>query len=282
MTVTASDALDRKRRTRTRRWQRSRKARGAALCFPNPYCQVQLAGTGASRPSWCYYHGMSILHKKAFGGILLLLLVMAALVFIPAWTLDYWQAWTFLAVYFAASLAITFYLMKKDPGLLQRRMRGGPVAEKQISQKIIMSFTSLGFIGLLVIPALDHRFGWSHIMPHAALAGDVLVALGWLVIFFVFRENSFSSATIELAPDQKVISTGPYALMRHPMYAGGIFMLLGIPIALGSWWGVLIVVAMMPALIWRLFDEEKFLAGNLPGYAEYQNKVRYRLIPLVW
>jgi protein-S-isoprenylcysteine O-methyltransferase Ste14 len=225
---------------------------------------------------------MSILHKKAFGGILLLLLVMAALVFIPAWTLDYWQAWTFLAVYFAASLAITFYLMKKDPGLLQRRMRGGPVAEKQISQKIIMSFTSLGFIGLLVIPALDHRFGWSHIMPHAALAGDVLVALGWLAIFFVFRENSFSSATIELAPDQKVISTGPYALMRHPMYAGGIFMLLGIPIALGSWWGVLIVVAMMPALIWRLFDEEKFLAGNLPGYAEYQNKVRYRLIPLVW
>ena len=225
---------------------------------------------------------MSILHKKAFGGILLLLLVMAALVFIPAWTLDYWQAWTFLAVYFAASLAITFYLMKKDPGLLQRRMRGGPVAEKQISQKIIMSFMSLGFIGLLVIPALDHRFGWSHIMPHAALAGDVLVALGWLVIFFVFRENSFSSATIELAPDQKVISTGPYALMRHPMYAGGIFMLLGIPIALGSWWGVLIVVAMMPALMWRLFDEEKFLAGNLPGYAEYQNKVRYRLIPLVW
>ncbi len=195
---------------------------------------------------------MSILHKKAFGGLLFLLLVMAALLFIPAWTLDYWQAWTFLAVYFASSLAITFYLMKKDPGLLQRRMTGGPAAEKQISQKIIMSFTSLGFICLLVIPALDHRFGWSHIMPHAALAGDALVALGWLAIF------------------------------RHPMYAGGIFMLLGIPIALGSWWGVLIVVAMMPALIWRLFNEEKFLARNLPGYVEYQNKVRYRLIPLVW
>jgi protein-S-isoprenylcysteine O-methyltransferase Ste14 len=159
---------------------------------------------------------MSILHKKAFGGLLFLLLVMAALLFIPAWTLDYWQAWTFLAVYFASSLAITFYLMKKDPGLLQRRMRGGPAAEKQISQKIIMSFTSLGFICLLVIPALDHRFGWSHIAPHVVLAGDVLVALGWLAIFFVFRENTFSSATIELAPDQKVVSTGPYALVRHP------------------------------------------------------------------
>ena len=244
--------------------------------------RFNLTRRSALRSGRCYNHGMSILHKKAFGGILLLLLVIAALVFIPAWTLDYWQAGTFLAVYFASSLAITFYLMKNDPGLLQRRMRGGPAAEKQISQKIIMSFTSLGFICLLVIPALDHRFGWSHIMPHAALAGDALVALGWLAIFFVFRENSFSSATIELAPDQKVISTGPYALVRHPMYAGGIFMLLGIPIALGSWWGVLIVIVMMPALIWRLFDEEKLLARNLPGYVEYQNKVRYRLIPLVW
>ena len=225
---------------------------------------------------------MNTLHKKAFGGLLLLALAMAALLFIPAGTLDYWQAWTFLAVYFAASLALTLYLMKKDPKLLERRMRGGPTAEKEPVQKIIMTFASLGFIGLLLLPALDHRFGWSHMTPHVALAGDALVAIGWLAIFFVFRENSFSSATIELAPDQKVISTGPYALVRHPMYAGGIFMLLGIPIALGSWWGVLIVVAMMPALIWRLFNEEKFLARNLPGYVEYQNKVRYRLIPLVW
>jgi protein-S-isoprenylcysteine O-methyltransferase Ste14 len=106
--------------------------------------------------------------------------------------------------------------------------------------------------------------------------------LGWLAIFFVFKENTFTSATIELAPDQKVISTGPYALVRHPMYAGALVMLLGIPIALGSWWGVLVTFAMMPALIWRLFDEEKFLARNLAGYVEYQNKVQYRLIPLLW
>jgi len=145
-----------------------------------------------------------------------------------------------------------------------------------------MSLMSLGFIGLLVIPALDHRFAWSWMPPYAAMAGDVLVVLGWLAIYFVFRENTFSSATIELAPGQRVISTGPYALVRHPMYSGALVMLLGIPIALGSWWGVLIVVAMAPALVWRLFDEEKFLARNLPGYVEYQNKVRYRLIPLVW
>src|SRR5258706_3780885 len=140
---------------------------------------------------------MNMLNVKAFGGLLLLFLVMAAVLFIPAETLDYWQAWTFLAVYFAASLAITLYLMKKDPQLLARRMSGGPTAEKQTTQKIIMSFTSLGFIGLLVVPALDHRLAWSHMPTYAALAGDVLVALGWIAIFLVFKGNTFTSATIE-------------------------------------------------------------------------------------
>jgi protein-S-isoprenylcysteine O-methyltransferase Ste14 len=225
---------------------------------------------------------MSNLHNKAWIALLLLFLVMAALLFVPPWTLDYWQAWTFLAVYFAASAAITLYLIKKDPQLLARRMSGGPAAEKLPAQKIIMSLTSLGFIGLLVIPALDRRFGWSHLPPSVALAGDVLVGLGFFGVFFVFRENSFTSATIELAPDQKVISTGPYTLVRHPMYAAALVMLLGIPIALGSWWGVPVIVAILPALIWRLLDEEKFLAENLPGYSEYQARVRYPLIPRVW
>jgi protein-S-isoprenylcysteine O-methyltransferase Ste14 len=225
---------------------------------------------------------MSNLNKKAFGGLLFLVLVMAALLFIPAGTFDYWQAWTFLAIYFVASLAITLYLMNKDPQLLQRRMSGGPTAEKELTQKIIMSFASVGFIGLLVVPALDHRFAWSHMPPYAVLAGDALMGLGWLAIFFVFKENTFSSATIQLAPDQKVISTGPYGRVRHPMYAGGLLMLLGMPIALGSWWGLLVFVGTVPALIWRLVDEESFLARNLPGYVAYQEKVRYRLIPLVW
>jgi protein-S-isoprenylcysteine O-methyltransferase Ste14 len=101
-------------------------------------------------------------------------------------------------------------------------------------------------------------------------------------MLFVFRENTFTSATLELAPDQRVISTGPYALVRHPMYSGALIMLLGIPVALGSWWGILVVVLILPALIWRLLDEEKFLARNLPGYIDYQNKVRYRLLPGVW
>jgi len=225
---------------------------------------------------------MNNLNLKALGGLLLLLLVMAALIFIPAGTLAYWQAWIFLGVYFAASLAITVYLMIKDPELLARRMSGGPAAEKEKTQKIIMVFASLGFIGLIVFSALDHRLAWSHMQPSVALAGDVLVALGWVAIFFVFKENTFTSATIEVAAGQRVISSGPYALVRHPMYAGALVMLLGIPIALGSWWGLLVIASMMPALLWRLLDEEEFLTRNLPGYADYQSKVRYRLIPLLW
>jgi protein-S-isoprenylcysteine O-methyltransferase Ste14 len=225
---------------------------------------------------------MSRLTMRAYVSLLVLFIVIALLLFVPAGTLNYWQAWAFLAVYFAASFAITLYLLKNDPRLLQRRMRGGPFAEKQAAQKIIMSLTSVGFIGLIVIPALDHRFGWSQLPLCLVLAGDVLVALGFLAVAFVFRENSFSSATIELASDQKVISSGPYAWVRHPMYAGGLVMLLGIPVALGSWWGLLVLAAIFPALIWRLIDEERFLSRNLPGYVEYRHKVRYRLMPLVW
>jgi protein-S-isoprenylcysteine O-methyltransferase Ste14 len=225
---------------------------------------------------------MSSLHKKAFGGLAILLLVMASLVFAAAGTLRYWQAWTFLAVYFAASLAISLYLIRKDPALLARRMSGGPFAEKEPVQRLIMSGTSLGFIGLLVLPAVDHRLGWSDLPGWAAIAGDVIMLLGWLGIFFVFRENSFASATIESAADQRVISTGPYARVRHPMYAAALVMLLGMPLALGSSWGVLLVLALVPLLIWRLVDEERFLVNHLPGYREYQGRVRYRLLPLIW
>jgi protein-S-isoprenylcysteine O-methyltransferase Ste14 len=225
---------------------------------------------------------MSSLRKKAFGGLAVLLLVMASLVFAAAGTLRYWQAWTFLAVYFAASLAITLDLIRNDPALLARRMSGGPLAEKEPAQKLIMSATSLGFIGLLVLPAIDHRLGWSDLPGWAAIAGDVIMLLGWLGIFFVFRENSFASAVIESAADQRVISSGPYAWVRHPMYAAALVMLLGMPLALGSAWGVLLVLALVPLLIWRLMDEERFLVNHLAGYREYQAKVRYRLLPLIW
>lgn len=205
-----------------------------------------------------------------------------ALLFVSAGTLHYWQAWTYLAVYFGASIAITLYLVKKDPALLARRMSGGPFAEKEPAQRIIMSIASLGFIALAIVPALDHRFGWSHVPVYAVLLGDLVMLLGWLGIFFVFKENSFASATIQSSADQRVISTGAYAWVRHPMYAAALVMLLGISPALGSWWGIPIVIAILPALIWRLEDEERFLVQNLPGYPEYRGRVRYRLLPFVW
>jgi hypothetical protein len=169
-------------------------------------CYAWREGTGTKTPG--QDHAMSNLHTKALVSLLLLFLAMAGLLFIPPWTFDYWQAWTFLAVYFVASALITLYLMKKDPQLLARRMSGGPAAEKEPAQRIIMSLASLGYIGLLVIPALDRRFAWSQMPPGVALAGDALVALGFLGIFFVFRENTFTSAIIELAADQKVIRPG--------------------------------------------------------------------------
>jgi protein-S-isoprenylcysteine O-methyltransferase Ste14 len=225
---------------------------------------------------------LSDLNKKAFAGLFFLLLVMAALLFVPAWTIAYWQAWALLAVFGASAFAITLYLMTKDPKLLERRVHAGPIAEKETSQKIIQTITSIGFGAVLVVSALDHRLARVPLQPYVLLAGDALVALGFLIIFLVYRENTFASATIELAPEQKVISTGLYKLVRHPMYLGAFFLLVGVPLSLGSLWGLFVIVLMLPALIWRLLNEEKFLVKNLPGYTEYQNTVRHRLVPFLW
>lgn len=225
---------------------------------------------------------MTGLNISAIGWLLVLLVVMGAVLFVSAWTFNYWQAWVFLSVFGLSSLAVTVYLMKNDPKLLERRMHGGPTAEKELSQKIIMSAASIGFAAILIVPALDHRWHWSAVPPYAVIAGNVLIVLGWTIILFVFRENTFTSATIEVVADQRVVSTGPYAVVRHPMYSGSLLYFLGIPIALGSWWGLLVGILMMPVFVFRLFDEEKLLARNLPGYSEYMDRVKYRLVPFVW
>jgi protein-S-isoprenylcysteine O-methyltransferase Ste14 len=225
---------------------------------------------------------MTNLDTRAFTGLAFLTLITAVLVFLPAGKLILWQAWAFLAVYCVSALAITLYLMRYDRALLERRIHSGPAAEKRADQKIIMAFASAGFLGLLAIPGLDRRFGWSHMPAALVLAGDALVLIRWLGIFSVFCENTYGSATIELAVDQKVISRGPYALVRHPMYACGLVMLAGFPIALGSWWGLLALAALLPAILSRLLKEEEFLAWNLPGYVADQAKTPYRLIPLIW
>jgi protein-S-isoprenylcysteine O-methyltransferase Ste14 len=225
---------------------------------------------------------MKNLYTKALLSLVALAVSMGLLVFAPAGTAQYWQAWLYLGIFTGLSLLTTLYLIKKDPALLKRRMTGGPTAEKVATQKIIMLFASIGFIGLLLVPALDHRFGWSMVPFPVVIAGDTLVVIGFYFIFLVYRENTFTSATIEIAKDQKVISTGPYALVRHPMYASAFLYLIGTPLALGSYWGLLVLLFMISVLIWRLFDEETFLAKNLPGYTEYQKQVQHRLVPYVW
>jgi protein-S-isoprenylcysteine O-methyltransferase Ste14 len=222
------------------------------------------------------------LNARAWLALAIVAGVMCALLFGSARTPQYWQAWIYVAIFLGASVLTTVYLMKNDPALLARRMRGGPMFEKQGTQRIIMAFTSLGFIALLVVSALDHRFGCSAVPVWAVVLGDVLVAIGFYFIFLVYRENSFAAATVEVAAGQKVIATGPYAVVRHPMYASGSLYMLGTPLALGSYWGFLALAAMAPFLLWRLLDEERILTRDLPGYAEYRQRVRHRIVPMVW
>jgi protein-S-isoprenylcysteine O-methyltransferase Ste14 len=215
-------------------------------------------------------------------GFAQLITALGILLLAPAWTLDYWQAWVYLFVFAASAALITTYLWKNDPKLLERRINAGPGAEKEKSQKLVQLLASFVFIGAMIVPSLDHRFSWSTVPLTVVAAGDLLVALGFLIVFLVFKENTFTAATIAVAPDQKVVSTGPYAVVRHPMYSGALVMLFGTPLALGSWWGLLMFIPMVATIAWRARDEEQFLFKNLSGYKEYSQTVRYRLMPFVW
>jgi protein-S-isoprenylcysteine O-methyltransferase Ste14 len=216
---------------------------------------------------------------KAFAALVIVLSIFGAALFLSAGTFDYWQGWVFLSVYFIVTTLITLFLIKTDPALFGRRMRGGPFAEKRSAQRLIMLCASLGFIALFVVAGFDHRLAWSYVPTAAVLAGDAMIVLGFVIIFIVFRENTFASSTIELSEGQKVISTGVYSLIRHPMYFGAMIFILGIPLALGSLWTFVVLVPFLPIMNWRMDDEETFLSKNLKGYAEYCTKVKYRLIP---
>src|ERR1700677_1204326 len=219
---------------------------------------------------------MKNLNIKAFAGLFALLAVVAAALFIPAWNLDYWQAWVFLVAFFGSSFEITIYLMKNDPTLLEKRITAGPLHEKETNQKIIQFIAQIAFLLVIIFPVFDHRFGWSMVPPFINIAGDFLIAIGFYIVLLVFRENTYASALIEVGTEQKVVSTGPYAWVRHPMYIGALVLLLGNPLGLGSWWGTLTIIPIALIIIWRLLDEEQFLVKNLPGYSEYNTQVRYR------
>jgi protein-S-isoprenylcysteine O-methyltransferase Ste14 len=219
---------------------------------------------------------------KALASVAALLVTMAAILFVGAGTLGWWQAWLFLSVYGAASFAVTIYLARRDPELLARRMNGGPQAETRRSQRWIMAAITPLWIALLVIPALDRRLGWSTLPAIVALSGDALILAGFAGIWRVFAENTYTAATVQVEAGQALVDTGPYALVRHPMYAAALPMLVGMPLALGSWWALVAVLLMVPILAWRMADEERVLVEELPGYADYRRCVRWRLVPGVY
>ena len=205
-----------------------------------------------------------------------------ALIFIPAGTFQYWQGWAYVATWIMVGTAYTVYVAKYDPALLKRRTEAGISHEKEPAQKIIISFLFAAFPALLVLPALDHRFGWSSVPWFASAFGDALLAFSFYIFYLVSKVNTYAAANVRVEEGQKVISTGMYGFVRHPMYFGTLFLLVGTPIALGSWWSLLVVPVFIPILVVRILNEEKVLARDLPGYVEYMQKVRYRLVRHIW
>jgi len=203
------------------------------------------------------------------------------LLFLPAGTFNYWQAWTFLVVALLTWIP-GVYLLATNPVALQRRMRGGPTAETRMVQKVVMGGVWLSLAATVVVSSLDHRFGWSQVPTAICLVGDFLVAVGLGVAMLVVVQNSHAAATVRVEAGQELASTGLYGLVRHPMYAGNVILMVGIPLGLGSYWGLVFVIAVLIVLALRIRDEEKLLQEELDGYREYTRKVRYRLVPHMW
>jgi protein-S-isoprenylcysteine O-methyltransferase Ste14 len=225
---------------------------------------------------------MSNFYVRGVLANLITLAILLACLFIPAGTLNYWQAWVFAAVFEVSAQALGIYFLLRDRKLVERRMNVGPLAEQRPSQKLISTLFILGFIGFVVFPAFDHRYGWSPVAPFVSIIADAIIVISFLLFFAVMKSNSYAASTIQVEEGQPVVSTGPYAYVRHPMYSGALLLLSAMPLALGSWLSVLLVVPFFRVLVWRILDEELFLRKNLPGYGEYMQRVRCRLVTHVW
>jgi protein-S-isoprenylcysteine O-methyltransferase Ste14 len=220
--------------------------------------------------------------RRAWPRQLAFTLILAALIFALAGTVRYWQGWLFLVAFVGSTVALGAYFAKYDPALIERRMRGGPAAEQEPAQKIIIALLMAGLLMMIVLPALDHRWHWSAVPAWLALLGNAGVVVSFVVFFIVMRQNSYAASTVRVEAGQPVISSGLYGVVRHPMYSGALLLIICMPLALGSFWSVLMSILVVPILVWRLVDEERVLRRDLAGYARYCRKVRYRLIPFVW
>ena len=223
---------------------------------------------------------MNTFSKKVFRGLLTHILIVALPIFMAAGTLYYRQGWAVMLIYSVTLLGIFMYLLKHDRALLERRMQVG--GEKDKRQRLIQPFMFLAFGSTLVIPALGYRFSLLPVPIAIEVLGDVLLALGFYTIFLVFKQNTYASAIVETTAEQKIIDTGLYGIVRHPMYTAGLIIFMALPLALGSWWGLAAFIPSTLVLVWRVIEEEKVLIKNLTGYADYRQRVTYRLVPFVW
>lgn len=204
------------------------------------------------------------------------------LLFGSAGTFGYWQAWVFLAVFALATWIPSGHLLRTNPAALDRRMRAGPLAETRTLQRIVITVVFISFPAMFVVSALDHRFVWSPVLAGVCLVGDLLVAIGLGIAMLVVIQNGYAAANVTVEAGQTLVSTGLYGLVRHPMYVGNVILMLGVPLALGSYWGLVFFIPGLIVLVLRIGDEEQLLTTELAGYRDYTQRVRYRLLPYIW
>lgn len=213
--------------------------------------------------------------SRLIGGILFFMLIF----FLPAQTWGYWQAWMYIGVLIIPMLFVMVYLIKYDPELLGRRMK---MREERKEQRKIIQVSYIVFLLAYLLPGFDIRLGWSNMPAWISIAAAEVMFLSYLLVFRTMQINSFLSRVIEVAENQRVIDTDVYGIVRHPMYVGMVVLYVISPIVLGSWWAIIPALVIIPVIIFRILDEEKALEQELPGYVEYKQKVKYRLIPFVW
>jgi protein-S-isoprenylcysteine O-methyltransferase Ste14 len=207
------------------------------------------------------------------------LAILALTLFLPAGTFQFWEAWVFLAVVTTSATLLVGYFIRRDPKLIERRMR---MKEKEAGQRKIMKFSYVVFGLSCLIPGLDRRCGWSDVSVPLVLAADFLIIAGYLIFAAVLKVNSYASRVIEVESGQTVVSTGPYAVVRHPLYVASLLIFVFAPLALGSYWGLPFSAMTIPVIVARIRNEEQVLASGLRGYAEYMRSTRFRLIPGLW
>ena len=227
----------------------------------------------------CETVDMKSLKKMIISRLFFGYFIMGLLFFLPAGTLKYWEGWIYMIVIAVPMTFFGVYMFKHNPKFLERRMK---VKEKRDKQKLIVKLGIIPFLFTFMLPGFDRRFSWSDVSTPVTIVGLAVALLGYLSILYVFRTNTFASRVVEVEDEQKVITTGPYARVRHPMYSSIMILYLFTPLALGSYWAVIPALFILPVLIARIIDEEKELLDNLEGYREYMQKVKHRLLPGIW